>query len=834
MRCSTTCRGHSRKVGAQRRPSLLPLAAAISAALYGIPAGVQADESSGTLAEITVTAQKKVENLQDVPVSIQALDTQRLEQLHVDSFDDYVKYLPSVSFQSEGPGSAKIYMRGVSSGGDGVHSGSLPSVGVYLDEQPVTTIEGVLDIHMYDIARVEALAGPQGTLYGASSEAGTIRIITNKPELDVFKGGYDLQANDVKHGGVGYTAEGYVNIPIGSAAAIRLVGWYEKDAGYLDNVPGSLTYPATYVDGSPGFVATNNNNNTPASPAPNTTYTGTAGKAYNDVETEGARAALRVALSENWTLTATLQGQTVTSNGLFAEEQTKTVPGYPGLYNPLGDLQVQQFFPDSDTDDWLQTTLTIEGKISDFDVTYAGGFVHRTTHEHSDYTDYSVAYAIAYTRGPLYYTDNAGNAINPTQQFFDVDGYKMYSHELRVTTPKEYPLRATVGAFTQQQTDAFLQNYFIQGLATSESVTNYPGTLYLTNELLIHRDNAIFGEVTWDVSPHVSLLAGLRYYQYHNTQQGFSGFLGNEASCPNPTQPDSLGNSCQEFFKIAESHGTTPKGTFTYKFDDQRLVYATVSTGFRPGGPNTYGPAYAQDTLRNYEMGWKTSWLGNTLRVNGALFQEDWKDFQFAYAGQSGIIEIKNAAGARIRGLETSIDWAASRALTISTGVTLMNPILTVPFCKYPDQNGAIQTATCINYSSGTPTPEPFGAPAGQDLPTTPKFKGDLTARYSVPLDNGWEGHAQGAMVYQSAVWPDLRTAERTVLGQQPAYALFDMSFGAQKSGLGIEAFVNNVFDRRAEQFRYSECTAGTCGPLAVYHVIYKPRLIGIKFSQKF
>ncbi|MFI4890391.1 MAG: TonB-dependent receptor [Steroidobacterales bacterium] len=822
------------EVAPRRGGALLPLAAAISAVLYGMPALVQSEEAAGTLTEIIVTAQKKSENLQDVPVSIQALDAQKLEQLHVENFGDYVKYLPSVSFQNEGPGSAKIYMRGVSSGGDGVHSGSLPSVGVYLDEQPVTTIQGVLDVHMYDIARVEALAGPQGTLYGASSEAGTLRIITNKPEFDTLKGAYDVEVNDIKHGGVGYTAEGFVNIPIGAAAAIRLVGWYEKDAGFLDNVPGSLTYPATYADGAPGIIATNNNNAAPANRAPNTAYTGTAGKAYNDVETKGARAALRVALSDNWTLTSTLQGQTQHANGEFATEQTKAVPGYPGLYNPLGDLQVQQFFPDYASDDWLQTTLTIEGKISDFDVTYAGGFVHRTSHFESDYTDYSVAYAIAYNRGPLYYTDNAGHAVNPTQQFLDTDGYKMYSHELRVTTPKEYPVRATVGAFLQQQTDTFLQNYFIEGLATAQSVTGYPGTLYLTNELLIHRDTAVFGEVTWDVDSHWSLLGGLRYYKYHNTQQGFSGFNFNEATCPNPTQPDSLGNSCQEFFKVAEATGTTPKGTVTYKFDDQRLVYATVSTGFRPGGPNTYGPSYSQDTLRNYEVGWKTSWLGNSLRVNGAVFQEDWKDFQFAYAGQSGIIEIKNAAGARIRGLETSVDWAASRELTLAAGVTLMNPILTVPFCKYADQNGAIQTATCINYGGATPVAEPFGAPAGQDLPTTPKFKGDLTARYSAPLAGDWQGHAQGAFVYQSAVWPDLRTHERTVLGQQPAYGLLDLSFGAQKEGLGLELFVNNVFDRRAEQYRYSECTAGTCGPLAVYHVIYKPRLIGLKFSEKF
>src|SRR5690348_16769589 len=133
--------------------------------------------------EIIVTATKREERLQNVPQSVIALGTRRLDQLNISNFEEYTKQLPSVSYNTSQSGGAVIYMRGVATGGDGNHSGSLPSVGVYLDEQPVTTIGGALDVHIYDIARIESLAGPQGTLYGASSEAGTIRIITNKPDL---------------------------------------------------------------------------------------------------------------------------------------------------------------------------------------------------------------------------------------------------------------------------------------------------------------------------------------------------------------------------------------------------------------------------------------------------------------------------------------------------------------------------------------------------------------------------------------------------------------------------------------------------------------------------
>ncbi|HWI88899.1 MAG TPA: TonB-dependent receptor plug domain-containing protein, partial [Sphingomicrobium sp.] len=143
--------------------------------------------------EIIVTAQKREENLQNVPISVTAIGTRRLDQLNISNFEDYTKQLPSVSYQTAGPGFTTVYMRGVATGGDGNHSGSLPSVGSYLDEQPITTIGGTLDVHIYDIARIESLAGPQGTLYGASSQAGTIRIITNKPELGVTAGRMDAE-----------------------------------------------------------------------------------------------------------------------------------------------------------------------------------------------------------------------------------------------------------------------------------------------------------------------------------------------------------------------------------------------------------------------------------------------------------------------------------------------------------------------------------------------------------------------------------------------------------------------------------------------------------------
>ena len=182
-----------------------------SSALASVPALAQqtpGDSVADNADVIVVTAQKRSENLQNVPISIQALGTKKLEQLNIRDFKGYAQQLPSVTFQPAAnsggnPGQVVIYMRGVAAGGEGNHSGSLPAVGVYLDEQAVTTVGGNLDVHIYDIARIESLSGPQGTLYGASSEAGTIRIITNKPSTKGFEGHVDGEVNSVAHGGVG-------------------------------------------------------------------------------------------------------------------------------------------------------------------------------------------------------------------------------------------------------------------------------------------------------------------------------------------------------------------------------------------------------------------------------------------------------------------------------------------------------------------------------------------------------------------------------------------------------------------------------------------------------
>lgn len=784
-----------------------------------------------TLGTVTVTAQKREENLQKVPISIDVLGGEQLQELHVKSFDDYVKYLPSVSYQTFGPGFALIYMRGVASGGDGNHSGSLPSVGVYLDEQPVTTIQGPLDIHMYDIARVESLSGPQGTLYGASAEAGALRIITNKPDPGAFAASYSLGTNSVDHGGIGYEADGMVNIPMSQSAAIRLVGWHEHDAGYIDNVVGSRTFPTS-------GITVSNAKDCPSSP--DLVCTGAAKKNYNDVDTSGARAALKINLNDEWSISPTLMGQQTVANGNVASDPQ------------VGSLAITHFYPEKTNDRWIQAALTVEGKIGNFDLTYAYGRLKRNQEEYSDYSDYSFWYDTLAGYGAYIY-DNSGKLINPSQFIQGKDHYTMNSHELRIASPKEDRLRVVGGLFWEKQVHDIEQAYMINGLADSLAVPGWPNTLWLTEQQRNDRDKAVFGELSYDFIPEtLTGTIGGRYFKTDNSLQGFYGFSSGyspsssygEAGCV--TQQPYHGAPCSDFFKTTNESGSLGKANLTWQITPEQMIYGTWSEGFRPGGINRRGslPPYKSDYLTNYELGWKTTWFDNRLSFNGAVFREKWKDFQFSILGANGLTEIKNAGQAQIDGLESDLNWAATYNLTIGMGIALYNAKLTENYCGFTDTSGTPITycpAGTVNPLTGDVVTGPQ-SPKGTQLPVTPKFKGNLIARYAFDVA-GMEAFVQGAVVHVGERTSDLRVVERALVGNLPSYTTVDFTAGIKRHGLSLDIYINNMFDKRGQLYRYTECAEAVCAAHdvvaaypngQVYTVMTPPRTIGIRLSQEF
>jgi outer membrane receptor protein involved in Fe transport len=856
----------------KRRATVLALltSAAFAAPVHAqdapeTPAAVTASADD----EIVVTAQKREENLQNVPISIQALGTQRLDNLNVSNFKDYAQLLPSLSFQALGgtPGTNVVYMRGVASGGDGNHSGSLPSVGVYLDEQPVTTIGGNLDVHIYDIARIESLSGPQGTLYGASSEAGTIRIITNKPETSSFYGRVDGELNSVAKGGIGGRVEGMVNAPLSGSAALRIVGFYQHDAGYIDNVPGTRSFTTGQTVTNAAFVEDN----------------------YNDVDTWGGRAALKVDLDDNWTVTPTLLYQEQHAHGSFGSDPK------------VGDLKVQHFFPEYRNDRFVQAALTIEGRIGNWDLTYAGAYLDRKDNSSSDYTDYSEAYDQIYSSvggigGYFYFQNAAGNSIDPRQQVLGSDHFKKMSQELRIASPQDSPFRIVAGAFYQRQSNDIHQDYRVANLAPLLSVNGLPGTLWLTQQHRVDKDYAGFGEASYDILPTLTLTAGGRYYKYDNSLIGFFGFGRNPAfvqgAAGNPP-PNAAGSTrtgvagcfttAGETLRNAQlaGHATTllpaavsgspctnladfengalvPKSTtgegflhrlnLTWKPSEGVLLYATWSRGYRPGGINRRADIqpYQADFLTNYEIGWKTTLADGALRLNGAIYQQEWKKFQFSFLGQNSFTEIHNGPDARIRGIEMDANFH-SGGFSFTAAGSYTDAKTKRNLCGYDDPTFTCTTAGpggAINYVS---------APAGIRLPITPRFKVNATARYSAPVGSG-KAYIQGVIAHQSSAASDIRTKvfilalndptdpatvanpanfynAAATLGRIPAYTTGDVSIGGDWGNFSIEAFVQNIWDERGQVSRFQEC--GSCGQRP-YFVPISPRTIGIRTGVKF
>jgi iron complex outermembrane receptor protein len=802
------------RVGSKRLLGSLLLG---STALAGTPVLAQeaadAEASSDT---IVVTSQRREQDLQDVPLSVQVLGDQQMDNLQISDIEDYVKFLPSVTTQNlGGPFNQLVYMRGVASGGDGNHSGPLPSVGTYLDEQPITTAQGNLNVHLYDIARVEALAGPQGTLFGASSQAGTIRIITNRPDTSGFDMSFDVEANLVDSGGPGNVAEGMVNLPLSDMAALRVVGWYVNDGGFIDNVRVVRDYPTSGTSDDNGVLAEKN---------------------FNDVETYGGRVALGIDLDDDWTITPSLMAQRQQADGSFST-------------NPrLGDLETAVYRDNFGTDEWYQAALTVEGKIGNFDLVYSGAYLDRGIDGLTDYSDYSYFYDVVAGYGTYFVGDCPANdytcdPINPSQYIRSRDRFTKISQELRLSTDFGDRIRFQTGAFYQRQTHNIQQRYMIDNLAQFLEVTGWEDTIWLTKQERIDRDYALFGQLEFDLTDQLTLTGGLRYFRYDNTLVGFFGYSEGNAFSSGEKQcfagPVVDGSPCTNLGSLNSSGGVDPAQSkddgfihrlnLTYNATPDNMFYATWSRGFRPGGSNRRGGfAYGADYLTNYELGMKHTLADGMVRWNAAVFQQDWNNFQFAILGPNGLTEIRNANQARIRGFESDITLLPVDGLSISGGITLLDAKLTENYCGETDANG-VPVTTCA---------DPL-APAGTQLPASADFKGNFVARYEWDMASDYRMHAQVAGVYQTEIRAELQTADDALIGRQDAYGTIDLSLGVdnENQGWSIEAYVTNLFDVRGENYLSTQCFISVCANPdngIVYEVPNQPRTFGIKLGYDY
>jgi len=787
--------------------SRLTLTLLASTSLIAVsPAAAQDTPEAGSDGEpvITVTALKREQNMQDVPLAITAFGNEQLDELQVNELKDVVKFLPSVSIQSAGPGFSQIYFRGVASGENANHSTSLPTVGTYLDEMPITTIQGALDIHAYDLNRIEALAGPQGTLYGASSMSGTVKLITNPPDPGETYGAFDLEGNVVSHGGFGGTAEGFVNLSLSDTAALRVVGWYRRDAGFIDNIAGSRTYPTSGIThNNAAFVEED----------------------YNEVDTYGGRIALGIELNDSWTIRPTLMGQVTEADGSFAQERSSAVND---------ELQTVQYNPEFSKDEWLQAALTIEGRLGNWDLTVAGGHLWRDDEVVQDYSDYSYFYDALYGYG-VYFYDNASNLVSPNQYIQGEDSYRRLFGEIRIASPAENRLRLIAGLFGQRQSHGITQHYIIDDIADFLQVAGTDDNIWLTRQRRVDRDYAAFGELSFDITDSLTATGGIRVYSYKNSLVGFFGFQNPGYSsnpvyaCQGPAQ--TAGAPCTNLDKVTSDTDFIHKLNLTYKFNSDALVYATWSRGFRPGGINRRGslPPYAADELDNYEIGWKTNF--GPIRFNGSIYQQDWNGIQLSFLGANGLSEVRNAGIARVRGVELDFGYR-SGGFSIDLTGSYNDAEIREPFCR---------TANA-DFNCAVPVGNVELAPAGTRLPLVPKFKGAAVARYEFPLSGTWDAHVQGALSHVGNRRSDLRTLQNGIKGMFDGYTTLDFSIGAENGRYRVELFATNLFDSNGVITSGVQCVETTCGDPGggtasggvLYDFVIKPRTVGVKVGFDF
>jgi outer membrane receptor protein involved in Fe transport len=431
---------------------------------------------------------------------------------------------------------------------------------------------------------------------------------------------------------------------------------------------------------------------------------------------------------------------------------------------------------------------------------------------------------------PNQFFADAGSRIMPGARFINDDGYEKTSHEIRISSPQDARVRFQVGAFYQKQEHDFQQRWVVEGLAPSMwpnqgTDQRFQDIVYLNSLFREDEDEAYFGSVSFDVTDSLEATVGARYFKPEVTVEGFYGFgLGfngvwsgtGETQCA--TQDDWKGKPCKNVEKGISESDSVYRANLTWKISDDHMVYGTWSEGYRPGGINRKPSAgeYTSDFLTNYELGWKTTWADGRLQFNGAVFMQEWEDFQVSFVGANAITQVDNGPTADVNGLEGQIQWLPVDSLNISASFMFLD--------------SELQSGYCVG--CGGDNPENAWAPTGTKLPITADFKGNLVARYQFNL-GGFDAHVQGAVSHEGKRNSDLRVSDNLVKGEIPSNTFMDVAAGIRSDRYAVELYVSNLTDEDAALYYTSQCATGTCGSQN-YGVRARPRTVGIRWSQEF
>lgn len=812
-----------------------PLALAVSTAcgLAATTAIVVPMEAQAQVEEVLVTATRRAESVQDIPMSVSVLGETQLEDLNITDMEDYIMMLPNVSYVTLGPGSGNIYIRGISSGGES-SLGANPSVAVYLDEQPVTAVGQYLNPHVYDINRIEVLAGPQGTTYGANAQSGAIRIITNQPSTEGFEGGFSFSMGQPKSGDVSHLTEAFVNIPLSDRMALRLTGYSKHQGGYIDNVAGTHTFRQGYIrDGLQackaaigtanecwfGHSAERYDELTALAADITVDNSDVAEKNFNDATTVGGRAALAIDLNDSWTLTANAMFQDLESEGVWDHDPT------------IGDLQVMRLLPDWNDDEWAQYSLKLEGELFGGTLTATYADLERDTETYADYSLYSDYYVSQGFVQPYYvcyvaYTQQCGD---PREQYTNTTAIDRQNYEIRYTSDSSKPLRYMVGVYGVEVDTASDNDWHVLGLNDIPSMAvDAPDIYWTTDFVRSYEETAYFGEVSLDVTEQLTVSASARNFDYKGSLNGFSGTVwwpfGGYG--PQGDRPESnYGALGAPEPRVTEANDNVYRISAEYQMNDDIMLYATWGEGYRPGGLNRFcttraidglgnqgssniGCEFLADFLTAQEFGFKGSLMDGKLRLNAAAFWQKWDDFQFSRldTSVSPLTLTYNVGNAESNGVEFDFIAMLAPNWTLSGAASFLDSTLT------------------SDYRQRETSPEPDAA-AGTKLPRVPEMKWNLSTRYTFENDY----FVQGTYMFTGKSYNTLfdggtiSTLRRT----QPSYAVANASIGMEKENWSAQLYVNNLTDERGTVW----INAVTWDQRVTTN---QPRTMGISFTRNF
>jgi len=913
-----------------------PIAAAVSAALT-TPAAVLAQEEGAVTAlldEIVVTARKREENLQKIPATIHAFPEAMLKEMGAFNTEDYVRFMPSVNWINFNTGgNNQVIFRGVNtttSGYTGTQSSS-----VYLDEIPLTATDGSQpDIRMMDVMRTEALAGPQGTLYGAAAQAGTLRVITNKPDTSHFEASADVNWRNGSTSDASNSITGVFNIPlVEDVFAIRLAAQSAKDGGYIDNVLGHTPdtfYGETADVGSWGWnkLAWGDYRNDDV-----------AEKNWNSAEFALLRVSAQWDINENWSVLAAYH---------YGDTESFGSPAY----NPyVGDLETIGFVKNYSHSEWDLKSLTIAADFGFTQFVSATSFfdnqrtyVIDNTLYYKYYTkgaycgdngvwaDLDAAYKTNYANYSVYWLwDNpvngraiyapiycvmpavhSGGVVGQLDEVIGVgegpEWQERFTQEFRLSHQGE-TFDWLAGLYFEESNDswnsvwmkdanvryqdsmsyAFIESCNNGGATYTEGVP--PDTYEASNwscplggpgdigAALVDADHywdsrddtdwqttAVFGEVTWHATDQMNVTVGGRWFETKNDKLYIKYIAGHTA--PNDRhvggfiQPRWVGNDITQSATISEF---VPKFSLAYTLNQDKMLYATYTEGYRTGGINRanknadwdrtlWGEVWEPDRLKNYEMGLRSRFANNSVQLNLTYFYMDWEDFQHEVVdpsvgdcvipaeeptcrppptttrpdGTSDELELPwisivgNVGDAHSSGVTAELDWAPGDAWRIGANLQWLEKEL-----------------------DSTTADENSGLAKGQELPNVPELQGALWGTYTWPVNfiQGGEMFLRGQYSYTGETHTALIPADEN--DPQPsftndAYGIADLRLGlvSPDGGWEINLFVNNVTDERAQVTQWNATGAWQWGRSGEYehaHNVYtvRPREYGLRFSAR-